>query len=129
MGKHPMTHEFQFEPDANFVYIRCRGTATAAGYAALDRDLIEHPLMKKDIDVLFDERELDLSEYSAEDVRANAEHAKSGSARWGNGRWAFVAETDLGYGVGRMWEMQAEDGIAKHRIFRSIDEAREWLGR
>jgi hypothetical protein len=125
-----MTYEFQFESDTNFVFIRCFGTATRAGYAALDRELIEHPLMKPDIDALVDERELDFSEFSSEDVRANAGQVKSHAKEWGHGRWAYAVKANLGYGMGRMWELQTQDGIdAKLRIFRSMTEAREWLGR
>jgi hypothetical protein len=125
-----MTYEFQFDPDTNFVFIRCCGTATAAGFEKLDRELIEHPLMKPDIDALIDERELDLSGFSADDLRTNAEQVKGHSEQWGCGRWAYVVQADFGYGMGRMWELNTEDGIdAKLRMFRSMTEAREWLKR
>jgi len=124
-----MNYEFRFEPEKNFVSIRCYGTATAEGYAALGRDLLDHPLMQPGIDGLVDERELDLSDYSSEDLRANAALIRSQSADWGSGRWAYVVQFDVAFGMGRMWEAHTDDGIeARARTFRSIDDAREWLG-
>jgi len=38
-----------------------------------------------------------------------------------------IMPTDQQFGLGRMWEAYAQDMPWQHRIFRSMDEAKEWL--
>jgi hypothetical protein len=40
---------------------------------------------------------------------------------------AVVAETDLTYGLSRMWEIMCDEIDWEIRIFRSTEEARNWI--
>lgn len=46
----------------------------------------------------------------------------------GTFRCAVVVATTVSYGMGRMAEAYAEDGLAEVRVFRSLEEAEGWLG-
>ena len=41
---------------------------------------------------------------------------------------AFVADSDVIYGLSRMFEMLRHDSPEEIRVFRNIDEAKRWLG-
>lgn len=41
---------------------------------------------------------------------------------------AFVANTDVAYGLSRMFEFQRDGAPAEIRTFRDFDEAKQWLG-
>ncbi len=43
-------------------------------------------------------------------------------------RMAIVADTDLLYGLSRMWQMYSEDLPNDYAVFRDITEACDWLG-
>lgn len=42
-------------------------------------------------------------------------------------RVAIVASDDLVYGLSRIYEIYREEGLVRHRVFRSEEEARTWL--
>ena len=48
--------------------------------------------------------------------------------RLGSFDCAIVVSGDLSFGMARMTEVFADDGPARVRGFRSLDEAEEWLG-
>ena len=41
---------------------------------------------------------------------------------------AIVVSTEVAYGLGRMYQIQASPVDEKVRIFRDLDEAKSWLG-
>ena len=123
-----MEHEFLFDHDGLPLVVRTSGAASAAGSAALDRELVKHPLYRQGMPVLIDNRELDMSEMTSTSVRASSSLMRGFSKKWARGRWAFVVATDLAFGMGRMWQTYTQDGVeAEIQMFRSMDEAREWL--
>ena len=54
-----------------------------------------------------------------------SENARQRGARF---RTAFAAAHDLPFGFGRMYEAIAEGSPETMAVFRSVDEALEWLG-
>lgn len=84
--------------------------------------------MRPDLDVLCDYQSWNMSELAALDVQARADFACNMSKTWGSGRCAFVVGTEIDFGIFRMFELYAQDGIeAEMRVFRSIEEASKWL--
>ncbi len=57
-------------------------------------------------------------------VAKDLAHLRSG------GKTALVVPEDLGFGMARMYEAMADlkDHPVKHGVFRTLDEARNWLG-
>jgi hypothetical protein len=45
----------------------------------------------------------------------------------GECKWAFIAPSDVTYGICRMFQILSEDLIIETRVFRTEDEAKEWL--
>jgi hypothetical protein len=80
--------------------------------------------------ILWDLTKATLSAISFEEVEA---HAKSFNRLTGprqGGRSAFVFDSDLEYGLGRMYQAlsEIENVPIEFQTFRDIDEARQWLG-
>ena len=125
-----MEYEFIFEPEANRVLIRACGIATIEGWEALDVELENHPQMRLDLDVLHDYRELDLRQLSTEDIVVSSNFTKEFWAAKDRGRWAFVSRSKADFGMLRMWELRTKYGVnAKIQVFKTIEDANEWLER
>lgn len=130
MTEDSMEYEFIFEPGVNFVLIRARGIATIEGWEALDVELENHPQMRLDLDVLHDYRELDLRQLSTEDIVVSSNFTKEFWAAKDRGRWAFVSRSKADFGMLRMWELRTQYGVnAKIQVFKTIEDANEWLER
>ncbi len=75
---------------------------------------------------LRDVEKLDLSVEALRRVEelTEARYAGTGAAF----RTAILAPRDQSYGIGRMYEVFAEDGPESVSVCRSVQEARSWLG-
>lgn len=80
--------------------------------------------------VLWDITEADLSDLEAADLREDAMHTKDLADVRKGGKTAIATGNDLEYGMSRMLETfyGIEDIPFEVQIFRSIDEAKKWLG-
>lgn len=61
-------------------------------------------------------------------VRAVAAFVKSAGDRFRGGKVAYVAEENVVYGIGRMFEVYAADLGLDFHVFRDVEAARDWLG-
>ena len=68
---------------------------------------------------------------SSNDMHKIIDHAKGFAHLRNNGKTAIVISSSLGYGLGRMYDTLAQvaDHPIKHHVFKSYDEAVEWIGR
>jgi hypothetical protein len=123
-----MRYEFFFQKDRSIVEIRAFGQATAAGFAELNINLVEHRDWTPGMNVLGDFRKLDLSDLTIDDAQESSNFAQTLSERFGSGKIACVMKKDIDYGIARMWEMLTQNGVSVEiRVFRSISAARTWL--
>lgn len=106
---------------------------TATGMLT-NQELLEHKQrLSRDADVrvgtveLSDVRGVASLEITAEGVRQFVAHDAADTERFADYRLAIVASEDVVYGMARMYQMMT-DPNAKVRVFRSMTEARAWLG-
>jgi len=80
--------------------------------------------------ILWDFTQADLSKITTNQFQNMAEVVKSRSDIRKGGKSALVFSRDLEYGLGRMFEMfsQIEGTQFEFRSFRSLSEAKQWLG-
>jgi len=80
---------------------------------------------------LWDLTEADMSAVKSDDLRQIALIAKQSSPGGRNGRTAIVSNSDLGYGLSRMYSSFAEMSghSAEVRSFRSRKEAEQWIAK
>ncbi len=78
-----------------------------------------------DINTLYDLREMDFSNINTEFEERLILFRES--INRGNAKIACVVKTDLAFGMGRMYEALSDHLPQQVRIFRSMDEAKNWL--
>lgn len=65
------------------------------------------------------------SNLTAEELQKLADYARSRFLL--PSKVAIVAPKDLEFGLSRIYEVYREEGLVKHRVFRTEQEARVWL--
>jgi hypothetical protein len=80
--------------------------------------------------ILWNFTEADLSDITVEEFKNIAEVVKRKSDLRIDGKSALVFSKDLEFGLGRMFEVfsESEDIEFEFKSFRSITEAKKWLG-
>lgn len=123
-----MNHGIQFNTEEGYALVVTGGKADADGFVRLMRELWEHPAWPAGVNLLIDHRALDSTGLTAADIQQIARIRESHRGRMPFRRIASVVETDLGFGLTRMWDFYTDhDQTREHRIFRSIDEAKRWV--
>lgn len=120
-----MPAEFRIDLGRRLVFTRGTGILT---YDELLQHMVRlgaHPDFRPDFRELNDGRALESVEITTPQLRALAGHTMYNL----DARRAYVAKSDLQYGLTRMFgtfrETIGDEGI---RIFRTMEEALDWLG-
>lgn len=80
------------------------------------------------VDLLWDLRAARLNEINGTDVRRLAALVSAKGRHCRGCKAAILVADDVGFGIGRMWELLTEDDLPIHsRVFRSAAEAEAWL--
>lgn len=119
-----MSTSYHIDMDLGVVYSTASGIVT-------DQELIEHqsalikdPEFRPNMRQLLDTRAVSEIQVTPEGVRTIASHNP-----WRKGaRRALVALNETAYGLGRMFELGRAHAEDEFRVFRTMDEARAWLG-
>jgi len=78
--------------------------------------------------ILWDARQLDVGEVSQEQIRKIIAYIGKKSASRQGGKAAWIAQDELGYGMGRMFESISDYNIdIQIQVFRNIQEAELWI--
>ena len=80
--------------------------------------------------ILWDFSKADISKITNEELRKIANEVKKVSNTRAGGKTALVFSQDIGFGLGRMYEAFSRISSMpfEYRTFRSISEAKDWLG-
>ncbi len=93
---------------------------------ALD-GVVADPGFRPGFDVLSDHREI-ASPLAPDQLEALLGHLSTLGGSFAGSRWAIVTTAPASYGMMRMLSVLAEPIGLEVRVFREMDEAREWLG-
>jgi len=112
------------------------GVILSRGFGALgDEDVLRHVARvwnelqtTRDADELLDLREATLDGVSRAALGRAADLARRVAGGPTRARLAIVVATDVTYGVARMYELMSDESVLSVRVFRSLEEARGWLG-
>ncbi|HEX6039855.1 hypothetical protein [Longimicrobium sp.] len=112
-----------------------RGVRIAAFHGTVDggellhayRTQLDHPDYDPSLDDLVDLREVEMLDVSAAALRELMSMFSRVDALGYATRLAIVAHNDLGYGLGRMYEMMRDGAPEEVSVFRDLDEAFDWL--
>ncbi len=116
-----------FDRSKQLVTFTCQGELTfdeisshlKAMYASDDIEYIR--------DVIWDLRHATLAGLSNEEILRTRDTVKAHKDVRKPGKSALVFPADVDFGLGRMYETQAQDLPIKTRVFRTMEEALRWL--
>lgn len=106
--------------------IEIRGTPKISDVRQAIEALLENPDHSDGMDEIWDFREASLTAITTKDLQTLAIYVSQYIGKLAK-RTAFVVKNDLEYGIGRMWEVYAEDAPQKRQLFRDIEDAFDWL--
>ena len=80
------------------------------------------------LNILCDYRDTLEFAVEVEDVKEVVRQDRQHEPLFDKSKCAIVANTDLIYGISRMWELLSEDINIPRMVFRDINDAQIWLG-
>lgn len=123
-----MSVDYQIDSGQEVVFTRCSGTITVADMWDIGRRLRSDPAFNPDQRQLIDLGEVTGMTVPFDQIYRFAQE-KNGDPFSGSSRRAVVAPQNFAYGIARMYEALREDrDPGGFRVFRTMAEARKWLG-
>jgi hypothetical protein len=119
-----MPAEYSIEPGRRLVRSRGWGTLSLADVVAHYHAIAADPAFDPMFDQLADLRDVDEFSISSTQIREDALDAIFAPSA----RRAFVASSDVAFGLARMYGLQAEGAQQNVQVFRALAEAERWLG-
>ena len=119
-----MPASYTIDIERKAIFSTATGTLTDADLRDHQRHVLRDPDFDPGLRQLWDLREVSATEVSTEtlrDLAASTSYAPETKR-------AVVAPRDVIYGLARMFQTLHEHAGEDFRVFRSADEAREWLG-
>ncbi len=119
-----MTVNHVIDAELGVVFTTLRGAVTFKEFARHLQDLDGDPDFRPDMMELLDGNDAGTDEFDVEQMMSFKD-----SYVWGPGaRRALVCNSDLVFGLFRMFQITSGDAHGEIKLFRDIDEARTWLG-
>ncbi len=123
-----MPFETTIDRDGTRVFTRYSGNLTASEVlTSIKERFADIEKLKKFRIIIADYTDVTQFSTGNADVRDYAELYLQASVHNKNVIMAGIMPTDQQFGLGRMWEVYAQEMPWRYRIFRSMDEAEIWL--
>ncbi len=122
-----MPISFKFNPERNLVTVLAEGIITDDDMRCYRKDLISDPRFCPGMKVLSDHRSVEQHMLSVEGVYRNMQENGVLKSQFKDCRQAIVTNSDLHFGMTRMYQVMMSDIFPNIKVFRDIDEAEAWL--
>ena len=119
--------EVRFDTTRGVVIVVPRGVVGTRHVTRLIDAYLDDPAFRPGSPILWDLRQADLTRLRVEEVNALRGEILARLERRGAGRTALVADDDLSYALGRMYEQIRSLADAPVGVFRDRDAAFAWL--
>lgn len=123
-----MSITYRIDTAQNIVWTTATGVLTDADLLAHKRNLINDPAFKPGSRELSDVRAVERLEVTPNGISQFVARDKADSAKLGDHKLAIVASADVVYGMARMYQTLSNEEVQHVMVFRTIPEARAWLG-
>ena len=120
-----MAIEFTHHPENNILLIKISGVLEMEQLKLAAEKLLTSDTYPKDINTIYDLQDMDFSNITREFEDKVITFRKQ--LNRGNAKIACVTPSDVGFGMGRMYQILSEDLPQQVGIFRTIEEALDWL--
>jgi len=112
----------------SFTRVTAEGQLSGQALEETISALMENGNTAPPVDMLWDLRAARLGDINGTALRRLAALVASRSRRCRGCKAAILVADDVGFGIGRMWELLTEDDLPiQSRVFRSVAEAEAWL--
>lgn len=118
---------YQIDVDRRLVMTKAWGILTDGDILAHKEGLLNDPAFGPGMSELSDVRAIERLDVTTAGVRAMVNHDTANATRQSGHRLAVVVASDPVFGMARMYQLMG-DQEHKVGVFRTIDEARAWLG-
>jgi len=115
------------EQDEGFVRVTNSGVGSAAAFNEMTERLLGHPLIRPGARVLMDNRAIDYSQVTAEDVLERASELARRAEALASFRIAVVVPSVANFGTQRITALIAGEDFPDARGFTDLDNAIAWL--
>ncbi len=122
-----MPVEFEIDPERGVVFVTATGVLTPEEILSYPPRVIKHPDYDPSYHELVDGRHAEFTAITA-DTLYSLIGVGEGLGIDARHRIALVAPNELAFGVGRQYEMMVGETNNELRVFRTLDDARSWLG-
>lgn len=108
--------------------MRVVGAFDASEFSAGIIELMDHPDFIPGMPAIWDMGDADLSQVTKAAMRSVGVQSRQLADRRGNARVALVVPDDFRFGMARMLQVLGESPNLDMEVFRTFDEAEEWIG-
>jgi hypothetical protein len=119
-----LSAQYRVDSERRVIFSSASGVITDEDLRKHQTELRADPAFDRSFDQLWDFTAVDEVEVSPDALRRLA-RARSYSA---TAKRAVVTPDDLGFGLGRMFQMLHDEAPEEVQIFRTLADARRWLG-
>ena len=118
--------DLKIEKEKNVAYIKLSGPISREAFFAAFDLTVSDKRYKHGMGRLWDFREANLSSLDSKTITDLAEYSSKFPPGINDAKVAFVAVTNLEYGLSRMFELSSQ-AITPIRVFRAMEEAEKWI--
>lgn len=123
-----MKYELNIYHDPVYAEVVGHGKAAVEDFKQITHELISHPKFMTGINFLHDYRDISVGHLKLDEVKSIAVMVESNREVLGNGRWAILVDSNLNFGMGRMWELLVSDNVDLDIcIYRNESKAIRWI--
>ena len=120
------TVEIEIDDERGIVRVTPARPVTVEDACSAIDQIVEQPGFRKGLPSIWDMRFTELMHINADDIRRISEYANGVKDKRGDARIAFIVNSDLAYGLGRMFEMVNATSHIRARVFRDYQEGEAW---
>jgi hypothetical protein len=114
--------------DDKYSVVRTYGKYNSANHYNMVEDLLSKDFWRPGMPIIYDHRELDISESSYDTVQNAAIIRTKYEAKFGDSRAAIVTVNDYMFGVFRQFEAVVEPDVrGTFGVFKSYEDAETWI--
>jgi len=122
-----MPHSVKIIEDLGVVMARFRSEVSYEEVRNVLDEAVQLPGFRPHLKAIIDFRNA-TTHATGTDVHKLALYAQNTDLAWGDTKWAVIAPSDLIYGLSRMYSALTSGYEVTTRVFRSAEEADDWLG-
>ena len=120
---------YNINKELKTVFVNAEGVISATDLIENEKKIINDPNFEKGLNTLVDfSNARPAEDVNFQSVNISRKFVESIQEVRGQCKWAFVAPNDPAYGVCRMFSTLSDGLSIESAVFRTEDEAKQWLG-